>query len=182
MAKALNCEGKVGVVFHAADFFVTQQRVDAFRATMAESYPGIEIVEEQGIGGPDFTGDAEKAASAILTGNPDIDGIWGVWDVPAEGIMAAARTAGRDDLVITTIDLGENVAIGIAGDDLVYGLGAQRPYDQGVAEATLAAYALLGKEAPAYVALNALPVTQENLLEAWKTVYHADAPDTVGGG
>jgi len=182
MAKALNCEGKVGVVFHAADFFVTQQRVDAFRATMAESYPGIEIVEEQGIGGPDFTGDAEKAASAILTGNPDIDGIWGVWDVPAEGIMAAARTAGRDDLVITTIDLGENVAIGIASDDLVYGLGAQRPYDQGVAEATLAAYALLGKEAPAYVALNALPVTQENLLEAWKTVYHADAPDTVGGG
>ena len=96
--------------------------------------------------------------------------------------MAAARTAGRDDLVITTIDLGENVAIGIANGDLVYGLGAQRPYDQGVAEATLAAYALLDKEAPAYVALNALPVTQENLLEAWQAVYHSDAPETIGGG
>jgi len=182
MAKALDCEGTVGVVFHAADFFVTQQRVDAFRATMEESYPGIEIVDEQGIGGPDFTGDAEKSASAILTANPDVDGIWAVWDVPAEGVMAAARTAGRDDLVITTIDLGENVAIGIANGDLVYGLGAQRPYDQGVAEATLAAYALLDKEAPAYVALNALPVTQENLLEAWQAVYHSDAPETIGGG
>jgi ribose transport system substrate-binding protein len=179
MAKALGCEGSVGIVYHAADFFVTQQRYDAFKETMAENYPDIEIVDEQGIGGPDFTGDAEEAASAILTSNPDVDGIWAVWDVPAEGVMAAARTAGHDDLVITTIDLGENVAIAIGGDDLVFGLGAQRPYDQGVAEARLAAYALLGKEAPPYVALNALPVQRENLLDAWETVYHADAPETV---
>jgi ribose transport system substrate-binding protein len=179
MAKALGCEGSVGIVYHAADFFVTQQRYDAFKETIAENYPDIEIVDEQGIGGPDFTGDAEEAASAILTSNPDVDGIWAVWDVPAEGVMAAARTAGRDDLVITTIDLGENVAIAIGSDDLVYGLGAQRPYDQGVAEARLAAYALLGKEAPPYVALNALPVQSDNLLDAWETVYHTDAPETV---
>jgi ribose transport system substrate-binding protein len=179
MAKALGCEGTVGIVYHAADFFVTQQRYDAFKETMAENYPDIEIVDEQGIGGPDFTGDAEEAASAILTSNPDVDGIWAVWDVPAEGVMAAARTAGRDDLVITTIDLGENVAIAIGSDDLVFGLGAQRPYDQGVAEARLGAYALLGKEAPPYVALNALPVQRQNLLDAWENVYHADAPETV---
>ncbi|MGH8926508.1 MAG: substrate-binding domain-containing protein [Acidimicrobiia bacterium] len=179
MAKALGCQGSVGIVFHAADFFVTKQRFEAFKATIAESYPGIEIAAEQGIGGPDFTGDAEKAASAMLTANPNLDGIWAVWDVPAEGVMAAARTAGRDDLIITTIDLGENVAIAIGSGELVYGLGAQRPYDQGVAEANLAAYGLLDKEAPPYVALNALPVTQDNLLEAWVAVYHSEAPDNV---
>ena len=59
------------------------------------------------------------------------------------------------------------------------GLGAQRPFDQGVTEAMLAGYGLLGKEAPAFVALPALPVTKDNLLEAWQTVYHADAPDNV---
>ena len=90
--------------------------------------------------------------------------------------MSAARNAGREDLVITTIDLGLNVALDIAKGGLVYGLGAQRPFDQGVNEARLAAYGLLGKEAPPYVALNALPVTQDNILEAWEIVYHAPPP------
>jgi ribose transport system substrate-binding protein len=179
MAKALGGKGEIGVVFHAADFFVTKQRYDAFKKTIAENYPDIKIVAEQGIGGPDFSGDAEKAASAMLTSNAGLNGIWAVWDVPAEGVIAAARAAGRDDLVITTIDLGANVAISIASGAHVKGLGAQRPYDQGVTEANLAAYGLLGKQAPAYVALPALPVTKDNLADAWQQVYHQDLPDTV---
>jgi ribose transport system substrate-binding protein len=179
MAQALEGEGEIGIVYHGADFFVTRQRYDAFKETIAENYPGITIAEEQGIVGPDFAGDAEEAAAAFLTRNADLDGIWAVWDVPAEGVMAAARNAERDDLVITTIDLGLNVALDIARGGLVYGLGAQRPYDQGVNEAKLAAYGLLGKEAPAYVALNALPVTQENILEAWEIVYQAPPPDEL---
>jgi ribose transport system substrate-binding protein len=179
MAKALNGEGEIGVVFHAADFFVTKQRYDAFKATIASDYPNIKIVAEQGIGGPDFSGDAEKAASAILTSNPGIKGVWAVWDVPAEGVIAAARNAGRDDLVITTIDLGENVAISMAQNSFVKGLGAQRPYDAGVVEAKLAGYGLLGKTAPAFVALPALPVTRDTLLDGWKAVYSTEATDNI---
>lgn len=179
MAKALGMKGDIGIVFHAADFFVTRQRYDAFKKTIADDYPNIKIVAEQGIGGPDFSGDAERAASAMLTSNPSINGIWAVWDVPAEGVISAARTAGRDDLVITTIDLGENVAIDMASGGFVKGLGAQRPYDQGVTEAMLAGYGLLGKQAPDYVALPALPVSKENLLEAWQAVYHQEAPAKV---
>ena len=179
MAKALDGSGKIGLVYHAADFFVTKQRYDAFKATIESDYPDIEIVAEQGIGGPDFTGDAEKAASAMLTANPGINGIWAVWDVPAEGVISAARVSGRDDLVITTIDLGENVAINMAAGGFVQGLGAQRPFDQGVTEAILAGYGLLGKEAPPFVALPALPVTKDNLLNAWKTVYRVDATDNI---
>lgn len=179
MAKALNGKGQIGIVFHAADFFVTRQRYDAFKATIQSDYPDIKIVAEQGIGGPDFTGDADRAASAMMVANPGINGIWAVWDVPAEGVIAAARANGRDDLVITTIDLGENVAIDMARGGFIKGLGAQRPFDQGVTEAKLAGYGLLGKEAPAYVALPALPVEKANLLEAWKTVYSTEAPATI---
>jgi ribose transport system substrate-binding protein len=179
MAEALEGQGRIGAVYHDADFFVTRQRYDAFTATMAESYPGIEVVAEQGIGGPDFAGDAQAAANAMLTANPDLDGVWAVWDVPAEGVVQAASSVGRQDLVVTTIDLGENIALSIARGGPVYGLGAQRPYDQGVAEATLAAYGLLEKEAPPYVALPALPVTQDNLLEAWEEVYRQEPPSTV---
>jgi ribose transport system substrate-binding protein len=64
----------------------------------------------------------------------------------------------------------------MAHDGFVKGLGAQRPYDQGVTEALLAGYGLLGKEAPAFVALPALPVTKENLLDAWQIVYRQPAP------
>jgi len=56
-----------------------------------------------------------------------------------------------------------------------------REPDQGVTEAILAGYGLLDKEAPAFVALPALPVTKENLLEAWQTVYRAEAPTNVSG-
>lgn len=176
MADKVNKTGKLGLVFHAADFFVTKQRYDGFKKTITENYPDIQIVEEQGIAGPDFSSDAQKVASAMLTKHADLKAIWAVWDVPAEGVLAAARSASRTDLIITTEDLGKNVAIDIAKKGMVKGLGAQRPFDQGVNEAILAGYGLLGLKAPAYVALNALPVTRENVLDAWKLVYHQDPP------
>lgn len=179
LAQALGGKGDVGLVFHAADFFVTKQRYDAVKKTLADNYPDIHIVAEQGIGGPDFAGDAEKAAGALLVSNPSIKGIWAVWDVPAEGVISAALTNGRDDLVIVNCDLGENVAINMASDGPVKGLSAQRPFDQGVTEAMLAGYGLLGKEAPAYVALPALPVTKANLAEAWEQVYHKPVTDKI---
>ena len=180
MAMALQSKGQIGLVYHAADFFVTRQRYDAFKKTIAENYPDIRIVAEQGIREPDFYGDADRAAYVMLTANQNLNGIWAVWDVPAEGVIAAARTAGKEHLVITTIDLGLNVAIDMAQPNgLVKGVGAQRPYDQGVVEALLAGYGLLGKPAPAYVALPALAVTRENLPDAWKTVYHAEAPGSI---
>ena len=179
MAKALGGKGEIGMVFHAADFFVTKQRYDGFKKTILEDYPNIKIVEEQGIGGPDFSGDAEKAAGAILTAHPNINAIWAVWDVPAEGVMSAARAAGRDDLIIVNEDLGENVAIAMAKKEFIKGIASQRPYDQGLTEAKLAAYALIGKPAPAYVALPAAPITRDTLLESWKEIYHQDAPAKV---
>ena len=179
MAKALHGKGEIGLVFHAADFFVTRQRYDGFKKTILEDYPDIKIVEEQGIGGPDFSGDAEKAAGAILTAHPRVNGIWAVWDVPAEGVMAAARAAGRDDLIVVNEDLGENVAIAMAKRELIMGIASQRPYDQGVTEAKLAAYALLGKPAPAYVALPAAPVTRDTLLAAWQEIYHQPATPKI---
>ncbi|MDB5958781.1 MAG: sugar transporter, periplasmic binding protein [Massilia sp.] len=181
MAQALGPNGgEVGMVFHAAtDFFQTRQRYLGFKKTMADNYPNVKIVAEQGIGGPDFVGDAEKAASAMLTSRRNLKAIWAVWDVPAEGVIAAARAAGRDKLIITTVDLGQNVAIDMARGGYVKGVSAQRPYDQGVTEAMLAGYALLGKKAPTFVAWPIIPTTRDNVLAAWKQVYHTDAPDNV---
>jgi ribose transport system substrate-binding protein len=48
-----------------------------------------------------------------------------------------------------------------------------------VTEAKLAAYSLIGKQAPPYVALDALPVTHDNVLDAWREVYRSDPPQQV---
>ncbi len=179
LARSLGGEGKIGMIYHEADFFVTQQRYDGFKDTITEKFPDIEIVQEQGIAGPDFAGDAQGVANAMLTRNADLDGIWAVWDVPAEGVMAAARETGRTDIKIATEDLGTNVAIALARDQMIVGLGAQLPYDQGVAEARLAALNALGQDVPPYVALSSLPVDHDNVLEAWELVYHAEPPASV---
>jgi ribose transport system substrate-binding protein len=177
MAKALGGKGEIGVIYHEADFFVTKQRWQGFTATIKKDYPDMRIVEEKGIAGPDFAGDAQSVANAFLSRHPKLDGIWAVWDVPAEGVMAAARSYGRYDLAVATEDLGKNVAIALAKNQIVVGLGAQVPFDQGITEARLGAGALLGKTEPPYVALSALPVDHTNVLEAWKQVYHSDPPE-----
>jgi ribose transport system substrate-binding protein len=176
MCKSLGGKGEIGTIYHAADFFVTKQRYQGFKSTLQSQCKGVKIVDEKGIAGPDFAGDAEKAAGAMLTKHQSLNGIWAVWDVPAEGVMSAARSAGRSNLVIATEDLGKNVGVELARNGLVKGLGAQRPFDQGVTEALLGAYGLLGKKAPIYVALPALPVTHANVLQAWRQVYHAAPP------
>lgn len=179
LARSLGGEGKIGVIYHEADFFVTKQRYEGFKDTITEKFPDIEIVQEQGIAGPDFAGDAQGVANAMLTKHADLDGIWAVWDVPAEGVMAAARETGHTDIKIATEDLGTNVAIALAKNQMIVGLGAQLPFNQGVAEADLAALSILGQEVPAYVALSSLPVDHDNVLDAWKTVYGTEAPASI---
>ena len=58
--KALEGAGRIGLVYHAADFFVTKQRYDGFKATIASDYPNIKIVLSGHVGG---------AASRVDTGN-----------------------------------------------------------------------------------------------------------------
>lgn len=179
MADALKGKGEIGLIPHASDLFATVERYIGFKEAI-KVYPNIKIVADQGVGGPDFSGEAERVAGGMLTAHPRLNGIWAVWDVPTEGVLAAARSAGRNnDLVVTTCDLGANIAIDMCQDGFVKGTGSQRPYGAGYAEALLAGYGLLGKEAPAYVVLPALPVTKANVLPAWKDANGEEPPDKV---
>ena len=78
-----------------------------------------------------------------------------------------------------TVDLGNEAAAEIARGGLIKGVGAQMPYDLGVAEATAAIMALVGADTPAWVALPAVPVTRENVLEAYEAVWHRPAPPAL---
>lgn len=180
LANSIGKEGKIAALYHDADFFVTEQRYEGFKKTIKEKYPNIEIIAEKGVSDSDLVSQSQSQADAIINQNPDLKGMWAPWDVPAEGVMAAARSAGRTDLKITTIDLGESIGVAMAQNQLIAGTSAQRPYDQGVTEAKIAAGSrVLGKDYPTYVALSALPVTHTNLSDAWQEVYHNALPGDI---
>jgi hypothetical protein len=61
----------------------------------------------------------------------------------------------------------------------VKGTSSPWPIRQAETEAILAGYGLIGKTAPAYVALPAVPVAKENILAAWKQVHGVEAPGLV---
>ena len=83
------------------------------------------------------------------------------------GYPGAAGGRRRQDvgrnLIITTNDLAADSAVNVARGEFL-AVGAQQPYDQGVAEAKVAALALLGKETPPYVSVPTLRVKKIDLL------------------
>ncbi|MDC7289961.1 substrate-binding domain-containing protein [Blautia schinkii] len=176
MAYLLDYKGKVGIAYYDADVWTCNQRDDAFREVM-EKYPEIEVVADQGYA--EIT-DAGIVADAILAQNPDIDGLYATWDTPAEEVMASAQAVGRDDLIITTVDLGENSSRILAENGMIKAIGSPRSYEDGRAIAMTALYALLDKDMGAgYIATPTMGVTGENVLEAYRTIYNTEPSDEI---
>lgn len=163
--------GTIGIVGFGIDFFVTDERVVGFEDWVEENRPDLTVKRTDFID----PNEATEVTENFLTANADVEGLFVVWDQPAMGAVTGARTLGRD-IPITTIDLGLEAAREIASGGLLRGLGAQRPYDQGAAEALAALNALIGNETPAWVGVQSLPVIQSNVLEAYETVWHEEAP------
>ena len=175
IGEKLNGKGKIGIVHYDVDYFVTNQRLEAFEETIKTKYPDIEVIAKNGFSD---VNQSTEVADAMLTQNPDLEAIFAIWDIPAEGVLSALTSAGREDIYVSSIDLGDNIAKEIAQGN-VLGVGAQLPYDQGVAEATMAAYALLGKETPSYVAVPATKVERNTIVTGYEMVYHKEAPSFI---
>lgn len=174
MAQQLGEEGKVGLLYWNRKTPSQVSRQAGFEDTI-KNYPGIEIVTSEGFENADMVG---TVTDAMLVKYPEIDAIFAPWDIPAEYATASALAAGREDMIITTVDLGQNCGRIIAENGCIKGTGAALPYDQGIAEAVCVAYALLEKELPGqYISVPTYGVTRENLLDAYELVFHTKAPE-----
>ena len=176
LAAAIGNEGKVAWIFHDAQYYVTNQRDNAFKSTIENDYPNIEIVEEAGIADP---ARAEEIANALLTRNPDLDGIYVTWAEPAEGVLAALRAAGNTRTKIVTLDLSEPLALDMVNDGNVVALTADEAYELGRAMAAVGGYGLIGKVAPAFAVAPAITVTKDNVQEGWQRSLNREPPQTV---
>ncbi len=176
MDAALGGSGEIGFIFYDADYFVTNNRDFTFACRIAQDYPGIKIVAVSGFTEENKT---EEVASAMLVQHPEIDGIYVAWDVAAEGVIAALRSAGRTDVKVVTEDLGANNDLDMVMDGNMYGKTIDLPYDIGATMARMAAYKLLGKEAPSFVVVDLMKVTNDNVVEAWNRALNMDPPQDI---
>ncbi|HZZ13581.1 MAG TPA: substrate-binding domain-containing protein [Paraburkholderia sp.] len=161
----------IGLVNFGVDYFSTKERTKAVNDWMKKNRPDLKIKQV------DFTDPSKvgQIAGDFLTGNPDVKGLFAVWDQPALDTLTSMRAQGVN-IPVTTVDLGLQSAIEIAKGGPLKATGSQRPYDQGVAEALAMMKALIGQTPPAWIGVQSLPVTQSTVLEAYKTVFKKDPP------
>lgn len=174
LARGIGCTGEVGLVPYVDHgWFSNYERYLGIKEALAD-FPDITIVEETEIAGPDFAGDGEKAASAMLTKHPELAGIWSFWATPGSGVVQAVKASGRSDVVTVTNDLTEPAALDILQGQEIYGLASGQYRAQGYTEVTALALGLLGKDVPPYTVLPAYAVDKDNVLQAWKDIYAAE--------
>ena len=164
----------IGIISYGVDFFVTNQREIAFRKWMETERPDIRMRSARFI-------DVNLVApvvDGVLAANADIQGLFAVWDEPAMQAVAALKSRGRQ-LPLTTVDLGNEAALELGSGGMIKGIGAQRPYDQGVTAAVAALQVLVGRSPSPWVASPGLSVTRRNVLEAYQLIWHSPAPQQL---
>jgi ribose transport system substrate-binding protein len=176
LGDSLGGKGKVGIIYYNAEYYVTNQRDAAFRTTLEQEYPDIEIVAEQGFSDPTK---ATTIASGLLTQHPDLAGIYTSWAQPAEGVLAALRTVGNTTTKVVTLDLDDPVVVDMAQGGSTVALVADEAFDLGRGMADAAAYALLGKTAPPFVVAKALTITKDTIPQGYQQSLHSDVPEAV---
>ena len=178
LAESVGGKGDVGAMYFANDFYVTNLRYEGFVARLMAKYPNINLVT---VAGHDNPNKGQEVAQAMLARYPNLKGLYGSWSIPAMGAAAAANVAGKNgsNFKIVCENFDQIVAANVAKNGLISGISSQRPYDQGVAEATVGALALIGAATPPYVVVPPLAVKRSNLPASYKTIYRIDLPTTM---
>lgn len=178
LAASIGEQGTVGWIFHDANYYVTNQRDNAFKTTIENDYPNIEIVAEAGISDP---ARAEEIANAMLLRNPDLAGVYVTWAGPAEGVLAALRSNGNKTTKLVTLDLSEPIALDMINGGNVIALVADEAYELGRAMAAAGARQYAGEETPPFVIAPAVTVTADNVAEGWMQSLRVEAPASLTG-
>ena len=109
LASCMAQGGTIGLVNFGVDYFSTNERTKGVREWMKKNRPDIKMKQV------DFTDPSKvsQIAGDFLTANPDVKGVFAVWDQPALDTLTSMRAQGVN-IPVTTVDLGLQSAIEIA--------------------------------------------------------------------
>ena len=177
LGKSLGGTGTVGVLFYNASYYVTNQRDAAFVDTLKSEFPNIQIVAQQGFSDASTT---QAMAGAMLTQHPKLDGIYVSYAQPAaEGVLAALRTVGNTHTKVVTLDIDDPIMIDMATGGSTVAVVADQAWNLGKGMADAAAYALIGKTAPAFAVAGALTITKSNIAQGYQDSLHTAVPSDL---
>jgi ribose transport system substrate-binding protein len=176
LGRSLGGKGTVGMLYYNAKYYVTNQRDAAFRATLQREFPDIKIVAEQGFTDP---GNTSGIAGAMLTQHRGLSGIYVSWAQPAAGVLSALRSTRNTGTQVVTLDVDDPVMVDLASGGPTRAVVVDKAYDLGVGMADAAAYALLGKQPPAFTTVGALTATRDNVAAAYQQSLHQAPPPSV---
>lgn len=145
MAELLGGEGKVAVVAHDQTSRTGIDRRDGFVNRIEAEYPDIEVVTVQ-YGQGDHLKSTE-VTKAILTANPDLDGIFGTNEGSAIGVVNGVQELGTEGLVIIGYDSGKAQKDAIRSG-LMAGAITQNPVGIGYETVKAAVMATKGEAVP----------------------------------
>ncbi len=148
MAEKIGGKGKVAVVAHDQTSRTGIDRRDGFVNRIAEKYPDIEVVTVQ-YGQGDHLKSTE-VTKAILTANPDLNGIFGTNEGSAIGVVNGVQELGTEGLVIIGYDSGKAQKDAIKSG-LMAGAITQNPVGIGYETVKAAVSALNGEEVPSLI-------------------------------
>jgi len=178
LAKELNNvlggNGEVGIVYHEANFFITNQRDQGFEDALKQ-YPGLKIVDKRPTG--NTIQDTEAIVSAMITKHPEIDGIYLPWQEHVMPAISALRAANREDIKIVTQDIGKTTALEMIRGNNIAMMTQCMAWQYGVTVTEMGLYPILGKEIPAEcIIVPGLAATWKTIDQVWPRVFNSPLP------
>lgn len=149
MAKILGAKGKVAILANMPGSASTVAREAGFEDSMKKNYPGIQIVEKQ-FGNAEVASSLTKAEN-ILTGHPDLDGVFASNESSSVGFAQALRDR-KTKIKMVGFDWSPSLLDDVK-NGVIDSLVVQNPFKMGQEAVQLAVDKLDGK---AIQKLNAL--------------------------
>lgn len=165
---------KLGLLNHGLPFHMTRQRDNAAEQVLTENYANLQIVARKNFYQIQNVYDT---CLQMMREHPEICGLYVSWERPAMEAIRALRALGRTDVAISTVDLDLEIASCMARGEMVRGISAQRPYEQGEAAAMITIQALLGKKGHKFVGVQPVVVYPHELTRYWREIIREPAPE-----
>ena len=163
----------VGVIRWTFNHPVVKGRDQGFLNELGK-FSNLKIVASLGMDDPNK---ADAVAAALITRHPEVQVIYGPWDSPpSEGIEAAIRASGRNDIKIATMDIGFTGAHDIAHNGIIFHDTGQSVYEAGRTMAMASALCRLGKKVPPFLIVPTFGVDKSNLNSAWLYMHGPNIP------
>lgn len=148
MAALIGRKGTVAVIAHDQTSRTGIDRRDGFVNRMKSKYPKIRVVTVQYGQGDQLK--STDVAKAVLTANPDLDGMFGTNEGSAIGVVNAVREMNRKNLVVIGFDSGKAQKDAVRSG-LMSGAITQNPVGIGYETVKAAVMAIKGKKLPSII-------------------------------